>query len=201
MRPHASPRPDSPLTMPRAQGGVHLQGEEGDPWQQIPRDLGQGLPAARQQRPCALPLPQEFAAQLHRGPVPRHALPVARLPCSSRICFARPPALHVPHWLCASRFCFARRAFALLVARLLRTALRSVCRALALRIAHWLCVSRFSNARRAFAVRVALLQCAPRFRTTRRIARLCCARRAFVLRAALWCCASDRAFVARFFLS
>mmetsp|Transcript_4820 Transcript_4820/g.12717 ORF Transcript_4820/g.12717 Transcript_4820/m.12717 type:complete len:219 (+) Transcript_4820:369-1025(+) len=75
-----SPAPP-PALAPRcpAQGGVHLQGQEGDQGEQIPLDLGQGLPAARQQRPCALPLPQESAAQLHRRPVPCDALPVARV--------------------------------------------------------------------------------------------------------------------------
>ena len=68
-----------PQPAARSQGCVHLQGEEGDQGDQVPLDLGEGLPGARQQRPCALQVPQEPAALLDRWPVPHHAVPVAHL--------------------------------------------------------------------------------------------------------------------------
>jgi len=66
------PPPSHPLL---AQLGVHLQGEARGRWQQVPRDLGQGLPASRKQRCGAREVRKEPASEVDWRPRSRHALP------------------------------------------------------------------------------------------------------------------------------
>ena len=61
------------------QGGVRVQGEEGDERQQVPRYLGQGHQGAWQQRCRPVQLQEEPAGERDRGPVPSDAVPVAHL--------------------------------------------------------------------------------------------------------------------------